>query len=167
MASGTLNLLILLNYLSKISDRGQMPTKPSILTAVNWYTMRALGLLNGLPTTNRTSKEVNMQLTVHIDDVSQSIEVAENLMQEGEDFFAKMDSDMDQGWQMSRTWVDNPSREERCQIAASKMLDAISAENQTLLMLMAGYIMSRYPQVREIRIDTSGDMTETELVTAS
>lgn len=107
-----------------------------------------------------------MQLTVHIDDVSQTIEVDEKLLSEGEDFFAKMDSDMDQGWQMSRTWVDNPNREERCQIAANKMLDAISAENQTLLMLMAGYIMSRYPQVRELRIDTSGDMTETELVIA-
>ena len=107
-----------------------------------------------------------MQLTVHIDDVSQTIEVDEKLLSEGEDFFAKMDSDMDQGWQMSRTWVDNPNREERCQIAANKMLDAISAENQTLLMLMAGYIMSRYPQVRELRIDTSGDMTETELVVA-
>ena len=107
-----------------------------------------------------------MQLTVHIDDVSQTIEVGDELLREGEEFFAKMDSDMDQGWQMSRTWVDNPNKIERCQIAANKMLDAISAENQTLLMLMAGYIMSRYPQVREVRIDTSGDMTETELVTA-
>ena len=131
--------------------------------------MRALGLLRARPVINssRIVKEINMQLTVHIDDVSRSIEVDENLLQEGEDFFAKMDNDMDQGWQMSRTWVDNPSREERCQIAASKMLDAISAENQTLLMLMAGYIMSRNPHVREIRIDTAGDMTETELVTAS
>lgn len=107
-----------------------------------------------------------MQLTVHIDEVSQTIEVGEDLLKEGEEFFAKMDNDMDQGWQMSRTWVDNPNRVERCQIAADKMLDAISKENQTLLMLMAGYIMSRYPQVREVRIDTSGDMTETELVTA-
>ena len=107
-----------------------------------------------------------MQLTVHIDEVSQTIEVGEDLLKEGEEFFAKMDNDMDQGWQMSRTWVDNPNQVERCQIAANKMLDAISAENQTLLMLMAGYIMSRYPQVREVRIDTSGDMTETELVIA-
>lgn len=107
-----------------------------------------------------------MQLTVHIDEISRTIEVDDKLLKEGEEFFAKMDSDMDQGWQMSRTWVDNPSREERCQIAANKMLSAISTENQTLLMLMAGYIMSRYPQVREIRIDTSGDMTETELVVA-
>lgn len=107
-----------------------------------------------------------MQLTVHIDEVSRTIEVDEKLLQEGEDFFTKMDNDMDQGWQMSRTWVDNPNRQERCQIAASKMLDAISTENQTLMMLMAGYIMSRYPQVSEVRIDTSGDMTETELVIA-
>jgi hypothetical protein len=106
-----------------------------------------------------------MQLTVHIDEVSQAIEVGEDLLKEGEDFFIKMDSDMDQGWQMSRTWVEDPNQVERCQIAASKMLDAISAENQTLLMLMAGYIMSRYPGVREVRIDTSGDMTETEFVT--
>lgn len=107
-----------------------------------------------------------MQLTVHIDEVSRTIEVEDRLLQEGEDFFAKMDSDMDAGWQMSRTWVDNPDKVQRCQIAANKILDAISAENQTLLMLMAGYIMSRYPQVKEVRIDTSGDMTETELVIA-
>jgi hypothetical protein len=106
-----------------------------------------------------------MQLTVHIDEVSQAIEVGEDLLKEGEDFFAKMDNDMNQGWQMSRSWVENPNKIERCQIAASKMLDAISAENQTLLMLMAGYIMSRYPEVSEVRIDTSGDMTETEFVT--
>lgn len=107
-----------------------------------------------------------MQLTIHIDEVSQAIEVDENLLQEGEDFFRKMDSDMDKGWQMSRTWVDNPNKVERCQIAASKLLDAISKENQTVLMLMAGYIMARYPEVREVRIDTSGDMTETEFVTS-
>ena len=106
-----------------------------------------------------------MQLTVYIDEVTRTLDLPDDLLQEGEDFFSKMDSDMDQGWQMSRTWVDNPNREERCQIAANKILDAISAENQTLLILMAGYIKSRYPQVTGVRIDTSGDMTETELLT--
>ena len=106
-----------------------------------------------------------MQLTIHIDDVTKTIEVTDDLLQEGEDFFNKMDSDMNNGWQMSRAWVDNPNKQERCQIAASKMLDAISAENETLLMLMAGYIMSRFSEVKEVRIDTSGDMTETELLT--
>ncbi|HEY5604850.1 MAG TPA: hypothetical protein VIM41_17235 [Gammaproteobacteria bacterium] len=106
-----------------------------------------------------------MQLTVHIDDVTKTLDLPENLLQEGEEFFQKMDRDMDQGWQMSRMWIDHPNAVERCQIAASKILDAISAENQTLLMLMAGYIKSRRPDVIGIRIDTAGDMTETELLT--
>jgi hypothetical protein len=107
-----------------------------------------------------------MQLTVYIDEVTRTLELPDDLLQEGEDFFRKMDSDMDQGWQMSRNWVDNPGKEERCQIAASKILDAISAENETLMMLMAGYIKSRYPQVVGVRIDTAGDMTDTELLTS-
>ena len=106
-----------------------------------------------------------MQLTVYIDDITKTLELPEDIVQEGEDFFLKMDSDMDQGWQMSRTWVDNPDSDERCQIAANKILDAISAENQTLLMLMAGYIKSRRPDIVGVRIDTAGDMTETELLT--
>ena len=36
-----------------------------------------------------------------------------------------MDQDMDAGWQMSRDWVDNPSREQRCQIVADKLLTAL------------------------------------------
>ena len=108
-----------------------------------------------------------MQLTVYIDDVSKTLELPDDLIQEGKDFFDKMDRDMDEGWQMSRSWIENPSQVERCQIAASKMLDAISAENQTLLMLMAGYIKSRAPEVVAVRIDTSGDMTETELFTGN
>lgn len=106
-----------------------------------------------------------MQLTVYIDEVSKTLDLPDDLLLEGEDFFAKMDRDMDEGWQMSRSWVDNPDQTARCQIAASKMLDAISAENQTLLMLMAGYIKSRAPHVVGVRIDTAGDMTETELLT--
>jgi len=106
-----------------------------------------------------------MQLTVYIDEVTKTLDLPDGLLQEGEDFFSKMDSDMDHGWQMSRIWIENPNREERCQIAASKILDAISSENETLLMLMAGYIKSRYPEVMGVRIDTSGDMTETELLT--
>ena len=105
-----------------------------------------------------------MVLNVVLDENILPIEVPEDILSGAVELFAKMDKDMDQGWQMSRVWVDNPNREERCQIAASKILDAISAENETLLMLMAGYIKSRYPEVTGVRIDTSGDMTETELL---
>ncbi|HSG93044.1 MAG TPA: hypothetical protein VK999_04970 [Methylotenera sp.] len=106
-----------------------------------------------------------MQLTVYIDDVEKTLNVPDDILTEGMDFFAKMDRDMDQGWQMSRIWVDHPDRVQRCQIAASKMLDAISMENETVLMLMVGYIKSRLPQVVGVRIDTAGEMSETELLT--
>ena len=105
-----------------------------------------------------------MQLTLHIEDKSHTINVPEEILREGEDFFQTMDKDMDRGWQMSRTWVENPDMTQRCQIAADKMLSAISSENETVLMLMAGYILSRMPYVKSIRIDTNGEMGETEFL---
>jgi len=106
-----------------------------------------------------------MQLTLHIEDKSHTINVPDSILNEGLDFYNKMDKDMDLGWQMSRQWVDNPDQTQRCQIAANKMLSAISGENETLLMLMAGYILSRMPHVKTIRIDTNGEMGETEFLT--
>ena len=105
-----------------------------------------------------------MVLTIYIDDKSQAIEISEQILQEAADFFHKMDQDMDGGWQMSREWVDNPNTEQRCQIAADKLLTAINSENETLMMLMAGYILSRAPTVNGVRIDTSGEMMETQLL---
>ena len=106
-----------------------------------------------------------MQLTLHIDDKTQTLELPEDIVKDGEDFFKIMDRDMDRGWQMSREWVDSPNLIQRCQIAADKMLSAIAAENETLLMLLAGYIVSRLPDVKAVRIDTNGEMMETELIT--
>ena len=105
-----------------------------------------------------------MVLTIYIDDKSQGIDISEQILAEAEDFFSKMDQDMDRGWQMSREWVDNPNTVQRCQIAADKLLSAINAENETLMMLMAGYILSRAPTVSGVRIDTSGEMMETQLL---
>lgn len=103
-----------------------------------------------------------MQLTLHIDEHSHTIQVPEEMLTEATDFFATMDRDMDKGWQMSREWVDNPNSLQRCQIAASKLLDAVNLENETVLMLMSAYILARMPQVKSVRIDTSGEMQETE-----
>ena len=104
-----------------------------------------------------------MILTINIDDKAQQIEVSEELLKEGDDFFQKMDADMDKGWQMSREWIEKPDQIQRCQIVADKILSAISSENETMLMLMSGYIVSRVPNVESVHIDTSGEMMETEI----
>jgi len=72
---------------------------------------------------------------------------------------------MDKGWQMSREWVDNPDKMQRCQIAADKLYSAINAENETMVTLMVGYIMTRMPNITSVDIDTNGEILETVITT--
>jgi hypothetical protein len=107
-----------------------------------------------------------MQLNIYIDDASYTIDVPPVMLEEGEDFFTRMDHDMDQGWQMSRQFVENPDAVHRCQIAADKILTAMHTGNKKLTLLMAAYILRRYPGVQGVRIDTHGEMFNTELIMA-
>jgi len=104
-------------------------------------------------------------LTVVIEGNAFAINVPDDIMIEGESFFEKMDKDMDKGWMMSREWVEKPDQMQRCQIAADRIADSIHAENETLTYLMAGYILTRMKNVKEVHIDTDGDMMETQFIT--
>jgi len=105
-----------------------------------------------------------MNLNIIVDGRSNAFEVPDNLLTEAVDFFEKLDTDMDRGWQMSRDWVQNPDAEQRCQIAADKILTAIETENEKMLMLMAAYILRTMPGVTGINIDITGDMNETDII---
>jgi len=105
-----------------------------------------------------------MRLNVVIDEQIYPIEVPQHLIEEAGDFFAMLDHDMDQGYQMSRVWVDQPDRMQRCQIAADRILDAIHRENGQLGVMMAAYILARMPGVSEVHLSSEGDMLEHELV---
>lgn len=71
---------------------------------------------------------------------------------------------MDRGYQMSRLWVDNPDQEQRCQIVADKILTALSNGNQKSGTLMAAYILKRMPHIREIHLNTEGDISGHDLL---
>lgn len=105
-----------------------------------------------------------MILNAVVEGQSHPIEVPDRLLQEAEPFFAKMDSDMDAGWQMGRDWIANPDRVHRCQIAAERLLSALHKNNQALASMMAGYILSRAPEVTEVHIDSTGEPLGTEFV---
>lgn len=105
-----------------------------------------------------------MVLNIYVDEQVYELDVPEFVIDEAEEMFAGMDRDMDQGWQMSRTWIQNPDRVNRCQITADKLLTALQNENEKLGMLMAGYIVKRMPGVTGIRMSTEGDMLEHELL---
>ena len=105
-----------------------------------------------------------MKLDVIIDSKTLRITVPQNMLDEGEEFFQKMDRDMDGGWQMGPEFVESPDPAQRCQIAANKLLVSVSAQNELLVQLMAAYILRRLPDIKAVDIDTAGEMLNTELV---
>ena len=86
-----------------------------------------------------------MRFKVIVGDQVYAVEVPEDLLREAGDFHARLDRDMDRGWQMSREFVAQPDRLQRCQIVADKLLTAIMQGNESTAMLMAGYIALRMP----------------------
>jgi len=105
-----------------------------------------------------------MKLNIIVDGRTNAFEVPDDILVDAKDFFDKLDADMNKGWQMSRDWVENPDAEQRCQIAADKLLTAIETDNEKLLMLMAAYILHTLPGVKSVNIDVTGDMNETDLI---
>ena len=99
-----------------------------------------------------------MILQAIIEDQVYTLNVPEPVIAGGSAFFDQLDRDMDQGWQMSRDWVDAPNRLQRCQIVADKLLTALEKENDKLGMLMAGYILSRLPNVESVELDVRGEI---------
>jgi len=110
------------------------------------------------------TKEYVVDLKIVVETNAYSISIPDDITQDGEAFFTKMDEDMAKGWQMDRQWVDAPTVKQRCQIAASRIADAMESGNETLAYLMAGYIVNRMPSVKEVHVDTEGEMTETLLI---
>jgi len=111
--------------------------------------------------------ERTLRLEVHVDDDGFVIDVDDNLVREAEDFYAKMDEDMADGIQLGRQWVDKPNVEQRCQLVADKLLNAVMRSDEKSSLMMAGYILSRMPGTRGVNLDTSGDMVGTEFLSES
>lgn len=104
-----------------------------------------------------------MKLNVIVEEQVYPVNVPDEIVREGEEFFSKIDRDMDAGWQMSREWVDHPTQEQRCQIVGDKMLTAMDHDNKKLMIMLCAYVLARVPGVTGIRIDTTGEMQGTEL----
>jgi len=105
-----------------------------------------------------------MILKVVIDDQLLELNVPEDFLAKAQDFFAKMDSDMDQGWQVNREWVEQPDRLLRAQIAADKLLTALENDDDKLGRLMAGYIVSRVPEIEQLELNPSGETRDHRVV---
>lgn len=106
-----------------------------------------------------------MKLKIIIDDEEQDIHVPDDIVVDARDYFDMIDKDMDQGYQMSRTWVENPDLIQRCQIVGDRILTALETENKETGTLMAAYILSRVPNAYALHLNHEGDMTLFDLET--
>jgi hypothetical protein len=105
-----------------------------------------------------------MNITVEFNDKSYALDVPGSLAVEADEFFAKMDGDMNCGWQMSRWWVPDPDQNQRCQIVADKLLTAMQNNNEEFALLMCAYILNNKPATRRIRINTDGEIQGNEFL---
>ena len=101
-----------------------------------------------------------MILKVQIDDQLLELNVPEAFIEQADDFFARMDTDMDQGWQVDREWVERPDQMLRAKIAANKLLTALENEDHKLGRLMAGYIIARIPDIDSIELNPAGEIRD-------
>ncbi|MDH5408955.1 MAG: hypothetical protein OEZ33_08845 [Gammaproteobacteria bacterium] len=108
-------------------------------------------------------KDSLMVLNVIVGEQPTQIDVPEFLLSDAIELFNNMDIDMDKGWQMSRIWVDELTDIQRCQVVADRLLTAMESENENMKLMMAGYILYKMPEIKNIFIDSEGDMTATEI----
>lgn len=106
-----------------------------------------------------------MKLIIIIDDETQDIHVPDEIVSEASEYFDMIDKDMDQGYQMSRTWVAKPDQYQRCQIVGDRILTALETDNTKTGTLMAAYILARVPNAYALHLNSEGDMTLYDLET--
>lgn len=107
-----------------------------------------------------------MNFRVVVADQVYGVEVPEALLHQAAEFHARLDRDMDRGWQMSREFVERPDRLQRCQIVADRLLTSLMQRNEATAMLMASYIALAMPGAVGVDIDASGEMQNTEVLFA-
>ncbi len=102
-------------------------------------------------------------LNVVVDGQMYAINVEEDMIVSGSALFNKMDEDMNKGWTLGKDFVESLSVTERCQVVGDKLLTALEDDNEKMKTMMAGYILSRVPNIMTIHIDNTGEIQETQL----
>ena len=104
-----------------------------------------------------------MLFRIVVDKHEQEIQVPDEIITSAGDYFDMLDRDMDNGYQMSRRWVEKPTLQERCQIVSDRILTALETDNRDSATLMSAYILARVPNAWAMHLTLEGDMTEYEL----
>ncbi len=102
-----------------------------------------------------------MLLNLIIEDYSMDLPLDDAELVSLSPLFVKMDLDMDKGVQFGANWIDKPTKEERCQVAAERLLSALHTHNENLAKMMGGYLVKRLTNLKSVHISSNGSPAET------
>lgn len=100
-----------------------------------------------------------MILELFVGEHKHAIDVPDDFLKDANDFFEMVDKDLDKGYQMGRYWAESPTIEQRCQIAADRILTSLETNNSNTTTLMAAYILHKLPGIKAMHLTLEGDMT--------
>lgn len=104
-----------------------------------------------------------MQFNITIDQEPFALDIPEGLFDEAKAFISDMDTDLNKGVQLGRHWIDEPSDEQRCQIAANKIVTALHQEDVRSIYLMAAYVLSKFPTLKTITVDSDYEIDDIDI----
>lgn len=105
-----------------------------------------------------------MQFNITIDQQLYTLDIPEAVIEEARTFIADMDRDFDGGLQLGRYWIDKPTIDQRCQVAANKIVNALHQENVRMFYMMAAYILHKFPQLKMITVDSNYEIDDIDIV---
>ena len=101
---------------------------------------------------------------ITIDQQPFELELPEGIIGEAQEFITDMDADFNRGVQLGRHWLENPSDEQRCQIAANKIVTAMHQVNIRLFYLMAAYVLSKFPDLKMVTVNSDNEIDEIDIM---
>jgi len=101
-----------------------------------------------------------MNFNITIDEESYTLEVSDAIMKELQGTIEEMDADFDKGARIGRYWIEMPTDEQRCQIAADKVASAVHQQNVRMFYQMAGYILTKFPTLQMATVSSDFEVSD-------
>jgi len=101
-----------------------------------------------------------MNFNITIDEESYTLEVSDEIMKELQGAIEDMDADFDKGARIGRYWIDAPSDEQRCQLAADKVVSAVHQQNVRMFYQMAAYILTKFPTLKMATVSSDFEVSD-------
>lgn len=104
-----------------------------------------------------------MQFNITIDQELFTLDIPEGVFVEAKTFITDMDAEFDRGLQLGRYWIDAPTDDQRCQVAANKIITALHQEDVRSFYLMAAYVLTKFPTLKMIIVDSNYEIDEIDI----